>query len=435
MMARSLKLPFYEASTDEIDLEEWTFNGASTRESTHCYHDYPARMIPQIAAKLLDTFGLNARSLFDPYCGTGTSLVEGLIRGLNVAGTDINPLARLIASAKTTLLDIKRLREEILTFENSYSKYDSESSVIDLKVSININLDFWFKPEAAAKLTFIKEYISNIADENCRRFFQVAFSETARESSNTRISEFKLLRKRGVELEQFQPNVFGIMSLKLKRNLDGLKRFSELIPEDRAKPIAKIYDFNTVEGIPKEQISPESIDIVITSPPYGDSGTTVAYGQYSRLSAAWLDLPDPASIDRKLMGGKRAVTIQVLPCRQLMQALEAISGASEKRALEVAAFYNDLFKSIENISKVVKTGGFVCYVVGNRKVRGVVLPTDLAIREFFSHLGFTYINTFCLQIPNKRIPLRNSPTNESGVTDDTMTKESIVVLMKPHFVS
>jgi len=46
--------------------DDWTFNGADTRELTHCYHDYPARMIPQVAGKLLDLFGTHAECLFDP---------------------------------------------------------------------------------------------------------------------------------------------------------------------------------------------------------------------------------------------------------------------------------------------------------------------------------------------------------------------------------
>src|SRR3989304_4492558 len=97
--------------------QDWTFNGASTRELTHCYHDYPARMIPQVAGKLLDMFAaVDATLLFDPYCGTGTSLVEGLIRGLNVIGTDLNPLARLIAQAKTSTPDPDKVDQQITQF-------------------------------------------------------------------------------------------------------------------------------------------------------------------------------------------------------------------------------------------------------------------------------------------------------------------------------
>ena len=83
------------------DTDDWTFNGSSTRDYTHVYHDYPARMIPQVARKLIHLYGQSAKTLYDPYCGTGSSLVEGLLEGLDVFGTDINPLARLIAESKT----------------------------------------------------------------------------------------------------------------------------------------------------------------------------------------------------------------------------------------------------------------------------------------------------------------------------------------------
>ena len=104
---------FQPALIETEDVTDWTFNGAATRELTHCYHDYPARMIPQIAGKLLDLFGRKAKLLFDPYAGSGTSLVEALLRGVNAVGTDLNPLARLIAKAKTTLPDPRKLDEQI----------------------------------------------------------------------------------------------------------------------------------------------------------------------------------------------------------------------------------------------------------------------------------------------------------------------------------
>ncbi len=55
--------------------ETWDLRKANTKESTHCFHNYPAMMIPQIARKLLDRYGIEGGWLLDPYCGTGTSLV------------------------------------------------------------------------------------------------------------------------------------------------------------------------------------------------------------------------------------------------------------------------------------------------------------------------------------------------------------------------
>lgn len=55
--------------------ESWDFQYVDTKEYTHCFHTYPAMMIPQIARKLLKEYGVENGWLLDPYCGTGTSLV------------------------------------------------------------------------------------------------------------------------------------------------------------------------------------------------------------------------------------------------------------------------------------------------------------------------------------------------------------------------
>ncbi len=417
----------FEIKNNPLD---WTFNGASTRELTHCYHDYPARMIPQVAGKLLELFGKEAKLLFDPYCGTGTTLVEGMIRGINVIGTDLNPLARLIAQAKTAMPDLNSIDETINSFFNFGFTYQSQLFK-NMPVILGISrLDFWFKKEVIQALYRIRNFISEINNEMVSLFFKVAFSETVRESSNTRNEEFKLYRYSPKKLASFSPNVFDIMLQKLQRNRNGLQKYLAFIRNFEKHPKAGIHSFNTVIQIPENIISPSSIDIVITSPPYGDSHTTVAYGQYSRLSAAWLGLEEPEKTDSKLMGGKSLKENIDFPCDSLNIAIKNIIKEDRKRALEVSSFYADLFASISNIAQVVKPLGYVCYVVGNRKVKGVVLPTDAAVTDFFVSHSFKHINTFTRSIPNKRMPLRNSPTNSPGVIDNTMTREYIVVLQR-----
>ncbi len=429
-MLKATQLGFIESPKLEKNSDDWTFNGASTRELTHCYHDYPARMIPQVAGKLLNLFGISSKSLFDPYSGSGTSLVESNIRGINAFGTDLNPLARLIAKAKTATPKIEFLEKQITIFnrmvlDDKLRKLKEKQEIYGIS-----RLDFWFKPEVIEKLFVLRNFIKSIEDEEVRLFFEVAFSETVRDSSNTRNEEFKLYRYNEEKLAKFNPDVYGIMSSKLRRNFDGYKKYKAIIDNLKHRPIASIYDFNTVDGIPEDFILPESIDIVVTSPPYGDSGTTVAYGQYSRLSAAWLELEDPDKIDRKLMGGKTLKDFSSFPSKSLNVAIDEIKKTDEKRAREVASFYADLLGSISNVSKVIKKNGYACYVVGNRKVKGVVLPTDIAVKNFFENYGFEYVNTFIRSIPNKRMPSKNSPTNAAGVLDSTMTQEYIVVMRR-----
>lgn len=409
---------------------DWTFRGAPTRGLTHCYHDYPARMIPQVAGQLLEMYASGAKLLFDPYCGTGTSLVEALVRGIDSIGTDLNPLARLIARAKVSTPSLHAIDNEIARYERWKATSPPHGRRPLPTIAGIPHLQYWFKARVIRDLDRIRSFLEEIDAEPVRLFFQIAFSETVRASSNSRMGEFKLYRYDSARLRLYNPDVLALMFLRLARNREGLVEFLDLLHRQRRKPRARIRGFNTVEGIPREEISPESVDIVVTSPPYGDSHTTVAYGQYSRLSCAWLGLAEADKIDRRLMGGSVRGAKEALLCAELASAVEQIEKADEKRGREVSAFYTHLFRSVSHVAEVIRPGGYACYVVGNRRVKGVVLPTDLAVRSFFREKGFRHVATFRRSIPNKRMPLRNSPTNVSGAGEETMRQEHIVVLRK-----
>ena len=171
--------------------------------------------------------------------------------------------------------------------------------------------------------------------------------------------------------------------------------------------------------------------LVVTSPPYGDSGTTVAYAQFSWLTNAWLGLDDRAAgaLDRALMGGRRE-TIEPFGFEPIDVALMNIAEEDERRAMEVYHFYKEYRSSIHNVGAMMTNGGTVCYVVGNRTVKGQQLPTDLFTAWAFSEVGFDYQTTYVREIPNKRMPSRNSPSNIAGKTVATMHNEYLVVCTK-----
>ena len=298
----------------------WDFRTVNTKQYTHCFHPYPAMMIPQVAGRILDEFGENAKLLFDPYCGTGTSLVEANLRGINAIGTDINPLARLIAKVKTTIIPLKLLDSYLKDFNDFIFSIRLGGKKIKPIIPNFKNIDYWFKKETQYWLAVIKEYIENIDDKDVQDFFKVAFSETVREVSLTRNSEFKLYRMTRTQIEKFNPDVLSIMSGKLIRNRNGM---SEYILLKKNKAVSQIYDFNTVYQIPEDILPPSSVDIIVTSPPYGDSRTTVAYGQFSRLSNQWLGFEKDNEVDKNSMGGVRKKkwtrsgtrTIPTLPSR------------------------------------------------------------------------------------------------------------------------
>ena len=403
----------------------WDFQSADTKEYTHCFHTYPAMMIPQIARKLLKQYGVEDGWLLDPYCGTGTSLVEASLFGMHSVGCDINPLVRLIATAKSTPICLSTLDETLNRLNDHLFQVEfQEGKVPDAPIPDILNLAYWFSEESIRYLAYLRAWINKVEDEAVRNFIWVAFSETVREVSYTRNGEFKLYRMPAEKLEGFKPDIFGIFSKKLSRNRNGLAAFLK----NRKSVEVSVSDANTVQG---ELPLPRPLggyDVVITSPPYGDSQTTVAYGQYSRLAAEWIGLPNARKIDKLAMGGQHSK--ETLADSPISPAVDKIRLVDEKRAREVSAFYVDLGCSINSIVQVLSPRATICYVVGNRRVKEVMLPTDEFVVDAFRQHGFTHKATIVRNIPNKRMPKKNSPSNVAGETSTTMHEENIVICQR-----
>ena len=400
----------------------------NTKHATHGFHTYPAMLVPQIAGELISEYGKRAELLFDPFCGTGTTLVEANLKGINAIGSDLNPLARLISRTKTTAirqqtldLYLKDFYEYLFDFRFGFSKKDS---VVAPKFP---NINFWFSRNVIADLAVIKNYINNLKEEPIKDFFKVALSQTIRESSWTRKNEFKLYKMDSEKLKTFKPDVFSIFETVLARNRNGLLDFSK---QKISKVFSEVYDFNTVSGIPSNIISSQSVNIVITSPPYGDSQTTVAYGQFSRLANQWLDCEDANNLDSKLMGGRKAELIETFSSPTLDRSISRLKNLDMGRCKDVVSFYKDYRRSIINTAKVIKRKGIACYVVSNRCVKGITLKTDRITQDFFEQLGFNHIETIERKISNKRMPRKNSPGGIAGETKTLMNKEYIVVMQK-----
>ena len=94
------------------------------------------------------------------------------------------------------------------------------------------------------------------------------------------------------------------------------------------------------------------------------------------------------------------------------------------------SFNLGLNECLKQAYKILKTGKYFCLVVGNRLVKQVRIPTDFIIAELAEKIGFTCEDIIVRNIPGKRMPIKNSPTNIVGALEETMNKESIIVLRK-----
>ncbi len=403
----------------------WDYRGEKTKSHTHGIHTYPAMFIPQVGRRLLETYSKEGDTICDIFCGSGSSLVESKLLGRNAYGIDLNPLAIFLAKAKTTPINPSKLTKEYIALIERVGRIkDNEIQRPDFK-----NIDFWFKENVIVKLAKLKKAIREVQDETIQNFLMVAFSETVRYSSNAKTGEFKLVRIKGEKLEKQNPDVLGIFRKYAEKNIAGMAAFYKDAKKDSWTKI--IYSDSSKDN----GIKSNSIDCIITSPPYGDSRTTVAYGQFSRLSAQWIDIfenPNDASgVDNGLLGGRATKNLtHILSSEYLKESLEKIAKQDEARAKDVLSFNLGLNECLKQAHRILKPGKYFCLVIGNRMVKQVRIPTDFIIAELAEKIGFTCEDIIVRNIPGKRMPIRNSPTNIVGALEETMNKESIVVLRK-----
>jgi len=403
----------------------WDFNGAKTKPYTHGFHTYPAMFIPQVARRLLLTYSKKGDTICDIFCGSGTALIESKLLGRNSYGIDLNPLAIFLAKAKTTPIDPSLLSKEYLKLLTKINKIKSE----EIKKPNFKNLEFWFKDNVVIELSKIKKAIREIKHKDIQNFFLVAFSETVRKSSNTKNGEFKLVRIKKELLENYNPNVLNLFKQKVEANIKGMEEFHKDV--DKKAKVKVIYGDSSKDS----GIKNNSVDCIITSPPYGDSRTTVAYGQFSRLSSQWIDIfddPNNASgVDNELLGGKATKDLfHSLDSDYLIEALKKIAKRDERRAKDVLSFYIGLNDCLIRAYKILAPKKYFCIVIGNRLVKQVRIPTDFIMAELAQKIGFSCEDIFVRNIPGKRMPIKTSPTNIVGELEETMCKESIVVLRK-----
>lgn len=412
-------------SNDNIDNitynSKYDFKGESYNSLYPNLHKYPATMLPQIGLELLKEFKAKKTNLLDPYCGSGSSFSSGLEYGIKeFVGFDLNPLAILISKAKLNYIETDALNIEKDKIKNDIIKknYNSNYEILKSKILNNIkNIDFWIEKKTQEDLIFIYSIIENIKNKaDIKNIFTLAFSETLREASYTRNNEFKLFRMRNYK--NYKPDTLYIFSQKL-----------DLIVENYLnvyQPKLKNIGFNLYNS----SFTPTNImfDNILTSPPYGDSKTTVAYGQFSTFINEWLGFENARKLDSILMGGKKVKSLYTKGL--IKKYIFEIEKIDKKRALEVSSFYFDLEESIKSLLDSINKNGLCFFVVGNRRVKNIELPTDKFIAQIFKKNNFKHITTIERKISNKAMPIKNSPTNKIGILSSTINKEYIIVCKK-----
>ncbi len=395
----------------KIRFKPYDFEGISASEGVYGIHKFPAMLHFRLVEELVKEFSEKGDIVYDPFCGSGVTLNVAIRYERPAIGTDINPLALLIAKVRS----YADIQPEKLIHELAKEWNCLKSDIPNVR-----NINYWFKPYAVRDLGKLRTFLRNVPEGKEKEFLLVVFSQTVRNVSLTRKGEFKRYRMRKEDIADFNPDVLGEFLSIARDYLSRLK--SSPKPRENLKVL--------LHDVRKPLPFHENVDLVVTSPPYGDSKTTVAYGEFSSFSLEWmsgfLDVP-VRNLDRVSLGGARSGDA-IPPLSTLEKVLDEISKRDKKRAEEVEAFYKDLYKSIKNIVGKLSDKATVCFVVGNRRVRKYTVPMDDIVKEMFESFGLFHYETRIRRILNKRMPLENSPTNIKGDKDSTMKEEYIVIM-------
>lgn len=373
-------------------IQDLTFDFGDTDSSnlTHSIHPYPAKFPSQLPKKILDTFAKAGQTVLDPFCGSGTTLVEARLKSINSIGVDINGLACLLSKVKSTPMSGEEAKEvehclrsvEEISFQWTMGK-KARVDVADFD-----GLAHWFQPNVAEEITLILSQINKLPNQVVRDFLRIVLSSiivrVSNQESDTRYAAIKKNVRDGLTLSLFAE--------RSKEYLGRLLEFSKLASTNSS---IEIYNADTRN---LSFVNDESIDLIITSPPYAN---TYDYYLYHKFRKRWLGI-DVYFAQYNEIGSRREFS-------SLKQ--------NPQKWLE------DLRQCFSEMNRVLKSGSFAFIVIGDSVIKKTIIRMDEEIRKLSPPLGLTV----------RRI-LSSELSNHSKIFNPTFAqkgkKEHLIVLQK-----
>jgi DNA modification methylase len=378
--------------------------------ATHLIHSYPAKLLMHIPYFFLNNsiFSRKGSTILDPFCGSGTVLLEALLAGRSAAGIDINPLARLISEVKIGDYDLPELHswQEELKHSDRKLQPSQCSSIVDL--------DFWFLPGVKRQLASLLHSIDEINEIKYKKFFLVCFSNCVKKVSlaDPRISvPVKLTEKKYPRNHPAGSKIKG--RLKKLKSIDIGEFFFEIVSSN----IQRVEMFNRMKrngfqasiigsdarkikngnpGDNDKMHQEKSIDLIITSPPYAGAQK---YFRASRLNLGWLESAisdDIKSLEKRSIGREDYQTHEY---RELVRTgiknadllLEEIYKINPLRAHIAATYLVEMKEALIEASRVLKTGGFLILVAANNQVCKKEFKTQEYLTRIIEELGLEVV--------------------------------------------
>jgi DNA modification methylase len=343
---------------------DWSFNRADKAHQLHGLHPYPARFVPALPRLLIERLSDPGDLVVDPFCGSGTTLVEALLLGRKAKGSDINPVALAVARAKTRRLSggqVERLHSLAQLVSTRAGKLLASGALVlpDTWEPVSgrrfRGLRFWFDEYVARELTALKSIIDAEEDEGVRNVALMCFSSilvaVSHQDSDTRYVRRRKNTKEGDATKLFVR--------RLETASDALAAFSS-----SAASCGEVYD---CDARSIDYLQPKTVQLVVTSPPYPNAWS---YHLYHQNRILWLD-GDPWLFKASEIGSHRAY--------------------SAKNGSDAADFEGDMARMFRCITPALTTNGRVVVVVGDSIVRGKAVRNDETVTSAAARAGLETI--------------------------------------------
>lgn len=289
-------------STMQARLERVNGNGVnrqSTRYSAHGLHEYKGKFNPQIARAILNILDIpiGAR-VIDPFCGSGTSLLECAHLGMRAVGTDINPLAVFIANAKLTAV---RLPSDELRTELAAALKRQRSIKLPKTTADQARRDYllsWFDMDVFQTVERLREAIGK-GEPSCATPLLAVASNLLRDYSLQDPKDLRIRRRKTPIPERPFVEAFEESALQFITKLEDAQSVLRKIPSGSQ---ALLLDSRELQG--SKLGANKLFDCALTSPPYA---TALPYIDTQRLSLVWLGLIAPSEIhplEARLVGSR-----------------------------------------------------------------------------------------------------------------------------------